>query len=156
MTTEENMASNSNNCKVFHGFSEEETCAAFENSSWGERNNLICSLAGSEQDPSLEFASLGSSSYAGGLAGWPENWPPCGLELVRGGCPPPPPPASCDCSMELGQVGSHLPLPLQSPVATKRATVPRRRSNPVSDKINPGRPCDPPLSAGQQVKWKAG
>ena len=133
---EENMASSGDNCNVFHGFSEEEIDAAFENSSWSERNGLICSLAGTEQNPSLEFATL--LSNAGGLARSPKNLPSCGLELVRGG------PASCDCSMELGQVGSYLPL-LQSPVATKRATVPCRRSNPVSDKINPGQ---------QQVNWR--
>ena len=133
----ENMASNRDNCNIFHGFSEEEIDAAFENSSWSERNGLICSLAGPDENPSLKFAtSRSSSSNVGGLARSPKN--SCGLELVRGG------PASCDCSMELGQVGSYLPL-LQSPVATKRATVPCRRSNPVSDKINPGQ---------QQVNWR--
>ena len=139
---EENMATSRDNYNVFHGFSEEEIRAAFENSSWAERNGLISNLVGREQNPSLGFATLRcSSSFVGGLACWPQNWPSCGLELVRGGCPPP---ASCDCSMELGQLGSYLPL-LQSPVASKRATVPPR-SNPVSDKINPGR-CE------QQVNW---
>ena len=155
---EENMATSRDNCNVFHGFSEEEIRAAFENSSWAERNGLISNLVGREQNPSLGFATLRcSSSFVGGLACWPQNWPSCGLELVRGGiCPPPPPPASCDCSVELGQVGSYLPpLRLQSPVATKRATVPCRHSNPVSDKINPGRTRDPP-STDQQVKWKGG
>ena len=146
MTMEENMASSGDNCNVFHGFSEEEIDAAFENSSWSERNGLICSLSGTEQNPSLEFATLLSTSNAGGLARSPKNLPSCGRELVRGGS------ASCDCTMELGQVGSYLPL-LQSPVATKRATVPCRRSNPVSDKINPGR-RDPLLADQQQVKWR--
>ena len=135
---EERMASNRDNCNVFHGFSEEEIDATFENSLWSGRNGLICSLSGAEQTPSLEFATLLSNSNAGALARSPKNLPSCGLERVRGG------PASCDCSMELGQVGSYLPL-LQSPVATKRATVPCRRSNPVSDKINPGQ---------QQVNWR--
>ena len=143
---EENMASSGDNCNVFHGFSEEEIDAAFENSSRSERYSLICSFAGTEQNPSLEFATLLSNGNAGGLARSPKNLPSCGLELVGGG------PASCDCSMELGQVGSYLPL-LQSPVATKRATVPCRRSNPVSDKINPGR-RDPLLAEQQQVKWR--
>ena len=143
MTMEENMASKRDNTNVFHGFSEEEIHAAFQNCSWRGRNRVICALAEFDQISSLNFATLGSSSssHIGGLARWPENWPSCGLELVRGGCPPP---ASCDCSMELGQLGSYLPL-LQSPVASKRATVPPR-SNPVSDKINPGR-CE------QQVNW---
>ena len=140
---EERMASNRDNCNVFHGFSEEEIDAAFEKSSWSGRNGLICSLSGAEQNPGLEFATLLSNSNAGGLARSPKNLPSCGLERVCGG------PASCDCSMELGQVGSYLPL-LQSPVATKRATVPCRRSNRVSDKINP----DPRWGDQQQVKWR--
>merc|ERR1712130_532219 len=115
------MANNREN--VFHGFSEEEIGAAFENSSWRERNSLICSFAGSNQKPSLEFATLCSSnsSNTGGLARSPKNSPTCGLELVCDA-----PVASSDCSMELGQVGSYLPLPLplplplQNPVATKR------------------------------------
>ena len=138
MTIEVNMASNRDNCNIFHGFSEEEIDAAFENSSWSERNGLICSLSGPQQNPSLEFAATLLSSDVGGLARSPKNSASCRLELVGGG------PASCDCSLELGQVGSYLPL-LQSPVATKRATVPCRRSNPVSDKINPGQ---------QQVNWR--
>ena len=137
MTLEERMASNRDNCNVFHGFFEEEIDAAFENSSWSGINGLICSLSEPEQIPSLEFATL-LSSDVGGLAPSPKNSASCRLELVGGG------PASCDCSVELGQVGSYLPL-LQSPVATKRATVPCRRSNRVSDKINPGQ---------QQVNWR--
>merc|ERR1712130_853645 len=145
------MANNREN--VFHGFSEEEISAAFENSSWRERNSLICSFAGSNQKPSLEFATLcnssnsssSNSSNIGSLAHSPKNSPTCGLELVCDA-----PPASSDCSMELGQVGSYLPpLPLQSPVATKRATVHCRCSlNPVCDKIN----SDPP-SADQQEEF---
>ena len=121
---EENMESNRDNCNDFHGFSEEEIDAAFENSSWSERNGLICSLAGTEQNPSLEFATLLSNSKAGDLARSPKNLPSCGRELGRGG------PASCDCSMELGQVGSYLPL-LHVQEALEGIRCRTRHSRPV-------------------------
>ena len=132
---EETRAINRDNSNGFHGFSEDEIHAAFQNSSWSKRNRVICSLAGPDQIPNFEFATLGS---IGGLACWPENWTSCCC-LELGGCPPPP--ASCDCSMELGQLGSYQ---LQSPVASKSATAvpPSNPSNPVCDKINPGHRCE--------------
>ena len=165
---EKNMTdSRGDNWNVFHGFSEEEIHATTaQNRSWSDRNHLICSLEqGLEQEPCLEFATSLSSGSSFGLAChrcrccrcccWPQNWTSCGLGLT--GCPPT---ASSDCS---GGVPGQLPpqSTLQSPVATKRATVPCRRpsnpvqqaanqqpSNQVSDKINPG--------DQQQVNWIEG
>ena len=142
------------NWNVFHGFSEEEIHATTaQNRSWSDRNRLICSLEqGLEQEPSFEFATSLSSGSSFGLAChrcrccrccWPQNWTSCGLGLT--GCPPT---ASSDCS---GGVPGQVPpqSTLQSPVATKRATVPcRGPSNPVSNKFNPG--------DQQQVSWIEG
>ena len=167
MTMEENMASSGDNCNVFHGFSEEEIHAATtaQNRSWSDRNHLICSLEqGLEQEPCLEFATSLSSGSSFGLAChrcrccrcrcWPQNWT-CGLGLT--GCPPT---ASSDCS---GGVPGQVPpqSTLQSPVATKRATVPcRRPSNPVQQAANqqPGNPVSDKFNPGdqQQVNWIEG
>ena len=169
MSVNENMTEGRrDNWNVFHGFSEEEIHAATtaQNRSWSDRNHLICSLEqGLEQEPCLEFATSLSSGSSFGLAChrcrccrcccWPQNWTSCGLGLT--GCPPT---ASSDCS---GGVPGQLPpqSTLQSPVATKRATVPcRRPSNPVQQAANqqPGNPVSDKFNPGdqQQVNWVEG